>query len=157
VISEAAPQAADPGRTSSTETRSVPVHFTTRKKTKPAKDKVLAGGVVAMPDEEKAKSTSIEDGLQSRELEKKDSKATRRKVVQRACSQSESQILAEAAVDISEILLGDGIHKINPLQDRVRLAIKKAQSIKKAIHHDDYESLLLRVQTHCPGLRLARC
>jgi hypothetical protein len=140
VISGTAPEVAHLGTTSRTETRTVPVPSKTGKKTK-LQNKVVARGIVTTPCKEKAKSTSMEHGVQSWEP-KKDSKATRKRVVQYMCSQSESQILAEAAVDISEILLGDGIHKINPLQDRVRLAIKKAQSIKKAVDHDEYDRLL---------------
>jgi hypothetical protein len=58
------------------------------------------------------------------------------------CSKSEWQILAEAAVDISDILLGDGIHKISSLEDRARLAIKKAEFIRQIVLRGKCDGLL---------------
>lgn len=108
--------------------------------------------MVTTPGKQKAKSKSSEPAARSWEFKKRDCSAIRKRVAQHTCNQAESQILAEAAVDISEILLGDGIHKIIPLQDRVRLAIKKAQTIKKAVEHDEYDRLL----PHSPANMLPR-
>jgi hypothetical protein len=73
---------------------------------------------------------------------KRSAKATGKRAWRPKCNESEWQILAEAAVDIAEILLGDGIHKINPLEDRMKLAIKKAKSIREVVDHGDYDRLL---------------
>ncbi|HKV81425.1 MAG TPA: hypothetical protein VJP02_24975 [Candidatus Sulfotelmatobacter sp.] len=45
-------------------------------------------------------------------------------------------------MDVSEILLGDGIHRINSLEDRIKLATKKAKFIREVVDHDDYDRLL---------------
>lgn len=152
MISDTTPDVAHQGLTSNRETRSVPIPSKTGKKTKPAKDKTVARGMVTTPGKQKAKSKSSEPAARSWEFKKRDCSAIRKRVAQHTCNQAESQILAEAAVDISEILLGDGIHKIIPLQDRVRLAIKKAQTIKKAVEHDEYDRLL----PHSPANMLPR-
>lgn len=75
-------------------------------------------------------------------LRSKDAKATGRRAGRPKCNESEWQILAEAAVDVSEILLGDGIHRINSLEDRIKLATKKAKFIREVVDHDDYDRLL---------------
>jgi hypothetical protein len=90
----------------------------------------------------KAKSASHEHGLQGSEAKKKGTKATRKKMAWHTFNESEQQLLAEAAVDISEILLGDGIHKISSMKDRVRLAIKRAEAIQEVVTHSEYDRLL---------------
>ncbi len=78
-------------------------------------------------------------------IKKKGTKATantRKKIAWHPFNESEQQLLAEAAVDISEILLGDGIHKINSINDRLRLAIRRAEAIQEVVAHGDYDGLL---------------
>jgi hypothetical protein len=111
-------------------------------RTKPAKDKVMDNGVVKTVGKAKAKPTYLEHGSQALEAKKKGTKATRKKIAWHPFNQSEQQLLAEAAVDISEILLGDGIHKINSINDRVRLAIRRAEAIQEVVAHGDYDGLL---------------
>ena len=102
----------------------------------------MNNGVVKTVGKAKAKSTSLEPSSQAMETKKKGTKATREKIAWHKFSESEQQLLAEAAVDISEILLGDGIHKINSIQDRVRIAIKRAEAIQEVVAHGDYDCLL---------------
>ena len=102
----------------------------------------MANGVVKAVGRAKAKPTSLEHGSQDLETKTKGTKATRKKIAWHAFNQSEQQLLAEAAVDMSEILLGDGIHKINSLNDRVRLAIRRAEAIQEVVAHGDYDGLL---------------
>lgn len=102
----------------------------------------MDNGVVKTVRKAKAKSTSLESSAQAPETKKKGTQAPRKKIAFHKFSESEQQLLAEAAVDISEILLGDGIHKINSVQDRVRIAIKRAEAIQEVVAHGDYDGLL---------------
>jgi hypothetical protein len=95
-----------------------------------------------LPGNAKTKSTPMKQGRRALNLNKRGAKATGMKAGRPKFNESEWQILAEAAVDISEILLGDGVHKINSLGDRVKLAIKKAKSIREVVEHSDYDRLL---------------
>jgi hypothetical protein len=99
----------------------------------------MANGVVKTGGKAKAKLTTLEHGSQALEAKKKGTKA-RKKIAWHTFNESEQQLLAEAAVDISEILLGDGIHKINSIQDRLPTATTTA-------------SCRIRPQTSCPKLR----
>jgi hypothetical protein len=76
---------------------------------------------------------------------KKGTKSTKTgsgKVVRPRCTESQRHILAEGAVDISEILLGAGLYEMIPMKNRVRLALKKAESIRTIVEHEKYDHLL---------------
>jgi hypothetical protein len=106
----------------------------------PATDKVIRSSMARLPGDTKAKPQR--HGRPALSINKKRAKATGKGMGRPTCNASESQILAEAGVDICDILLGDGIHKIDSLEDRMRLAIKKAESIRKMVDHGDYDQLL---------------
>jgi hypothetical protein len=108
----------------------------------PASDREIRSCRVRLPRHPKAKPTPITHSRQALNFNKKSDRVTGRRARRPECHESEWQMLAEAAVDLSEILLGDGIHKINPLEDRMKLAIKKAESIRKVVDHGDYDRLL---------------
>jgi hypothetical protein len=78
---------------------------------------------------------------------KKSTKATTRKAVRPRCTESQRHILAEGAVDIAEILLGAGLYEMIPLKNRVRLAVKKAESIRKIVDRERYDRLLRDLPT----------
>jgi hypothetical protein len=108
----------------------------------PATDKVIRSSMARLPGDTKAKAKPQRHGRPALSINKERAKATGKGMGRPTCNASESQILAEAGVDICDILLGDGIHKIESLEDRMRLAIKKAESIRKMVDHGDYDQLL---------------
>lgn len=94
------------------------------------REKALLNSTVRLP---------VQNGRHASHLNKRGVKPTGKTSGRRPrCNEAEWQILAEAAVDLSEILLGNGIHKINSLQDRVRLAIRKAESIRNLIARHEF-------------------
>ena len=114
----------------------------------PASDREIRSGTARLPANAYSKAGSIQSNQHALKFSKKGARRTGRKVGRPKCDESEWQILAEAAVDIAEILLGDGIHKINPLEDRVKVAIKKAESIRKVVNHGDYDRLSRELSTN---------
>jgi hypothetical protein len=78
---------------------------------------------------------------------KKSTKATTKKTVRPRCTESQRHILAEGAVDIAEILLGAGLYEMIPMKNRVRLAVKKAESIRKIVDRERYDRLLRDLPT----------
>jgi hypothetical protein len=78
---------------------------------------------------------------------KKTTKATTKKAVRPRCTESQRHILAEGAVDIAEILLGAGLYEMIPMKNRVRLAVKKAESIRKIVDREKYDRLLRDLPT----------
>jgi len=79
---------------------------------------------------------------------KKSVKATTRKAARPRCTESQRHILAEGAVDIAEILLGAGLYEMIPMKNRVRLAVKKAESISKIVDREKYDRLLRDLPTN---------
>jgi len=73
--------------------------------------------------------------------QRKGTEATKEKVVQPRCTDSQRHILAEQAVDLSEILLGAGLYEMIPMKNRVRLAARKAASIRKIVAREKYDRL----------------
>jgi hypothetical protein len=78
---------------------------------------------------------------------KKRTNTTSGKVMRPRCTDSQRHILAEGAVDIAEILLGGGLYEMIPMKNRVRLAVKKAESIRTIVGHEKYDHLLRDLPT----------
>ena len=123
----------------------VPVKST---KSKPAQGKTVAHSTTHMVNPAKANATLNKHNFPVvARQKKKGTKAIARKVVRRKCTESQRHILAEGAVDISEILLGAGLYEMIPMKNRVRLAVRKAESIRKIVAHEKYHRLLRDLPT----------
>jgi hypothetical protein len=115
---------------------SVPIE--TNKKNKPLETKTIVANA--------AKANALNKHIVARPS-KKGAKAIIKKAGRPRCTQSQRHILAEEAVDISEILLGAGIYEMIPMKNRMRLAVRKAESIKKIVGHEKYDRLLRDLPT----------
>jgi hypothetical protein len=118
----------------------------------PATNTVNRNSMARLPGNTKAKSKPLQHARTALSFNKQRAKATGKKMGRPTCNESEWQILAEAGVDLCDILLGDGIHKIDSLEDRMKAAISKAESIRKIVDHGDYD----RLPTELPAATLPK-
>ena len=115
----------------------------TSKKDKAVAAKTVAHSTTQLVNPAKASSTVSKHNFPTvTRPKKKGTKTTSGKVVRSRCTESQRHILAEGAVDISEILLGAGLYEMIPMKNRVRLALKKAESIRTIVQHEKYDHLL---------------
>jgi hypothetical protein len=123
------------------------VPIKTGKKSKAVEAKTVPHSTTHMVNPAKASTTLNKYFRAAARSQKKGTKPTKGKVLRPRCTESQRHILAEGAVDISEILLGAGVYEMIPMKNRVRLAMRKAESIREIVAHEKYDRLLRDLPT----------
>jgi hypothetical protein len=120
----------------------------TNKKSKPVEAETFANNQTSVVNPAKGNASLNKHNFPVvAQPKKKGAKAITKKVGRPRCTESQRHILAEVAVDISEILLGNGLYEMIPLKNRVQLAVRKAEFIKKIVAHEKYDRLLRDLPT----------
>jgi hypothetical protein len=118
------------------------------KKQKAVEAKIFSQSPMDMVNPTKATTTVGKHNFPAVTRSKKKSvKTATGKGARPRCTESQRHILAEGAVDISEVLLGAGLYKMIPMKNRVRLAVRKAESIRTIVEREKHDHLMRDLPT----------